>query len=108
MRLRGEMHRFIPALLLWRGFKIGEMEVNHRQRNSGKSKYNFKRTIKGFLDMLTLWFFHKFASRPLHMLGSIGIFCTGIGVIIGIWMFIEKVILHKGIGTGYGHLLLFF
>jgi len=90
MTLRGEMHRFIPALLGWRGFKIGEMVVNHRPRYSGKSKYTISRTIKGLMDMLTLWFFHKFASRPLHFLGALGIFTTFFGFLVGVWMFIER------------------
>lgn len=77
--LRGEMHRFIPALLKWRGFRVGELPVNHRPRIHGHSKYNAKRTIKGLLDMLSLWFFRKFANRPLHMLGSMGLVCFGFG-----------------------------
>ncbi|MDD3888169.1 MAG: glycosyltransferase family 2 protein [Patescibacteria group bacterium] len=99
MTLRGEMHRFIPALLTWRGFKIGELPVKHRARQWGKSKYNMKRTVKGFLDMLTLWFFHKYASRPLHMMGSLGIVSFIIGFGIAIWMLIEKFVFARGIGT---------
>lgn len=97
MTLRGEMHRFIPALLSWRGFKIGEIKVNHRARIHGQSKYTLTRTAKGLMDILTLWFFHKFASRPLHMLGAIGIISSFIGFLIGTWMFIEKVFLGQGI-----------
>lgn len=99
MSLRGELHRFIPALLTWRGFRVGEMQVNHRPRVSGKSKYNLTRTVKGLMDMLTLWFFHKFASRPLHMLGAMGIVSFVIGLIIALWMLIEKFIFLQGIGT---------
>lgn len=99
MTLRGEMHRFIPALLVWRGFKIGEMPVKHRPRLSGVSKYNLTRTIKGFMDMLTLWFFHKFAARPLHMLGALGILSFVVGFLIAVWMLVEKFILLNGIGT---------
>ena len=99
MSLRGELHRFIPALLVWRGFKVGEMPVRHRSRMSGKSKYNLTRTIKGLMDMLTLWFFHKFASRPLHMLGLMGILSFMLGFVIAVWMLIEKFIFLHGIGT---------
>ena len=98
MTLRGEMHRFIPALLEWRGFTVGEIPVKHRARNWGKSKYTFKRTLKGFMDMLTLWFFHKYASRPLHMLGSLGLGSFMIGFLITIWMLFEKLILLRGVG----------
>lgn len=79
LNLRGEMHRFIPAILKWRGFKITEMPVDHRSREYGVTKYNFKRTVKGFLDMLSIWFFRKYESRPLHMLGSLGLLFTLIG-----------------------------
>jgi glycosyltransferase involved in cell wall biosynthesis len=99
MSLRGELHRFIPALLVWRGFKVGELAVSHRSRIHGQSKYTLTRTIKGLMDMLTLWFFHKFASRPLHMLGALGILSSLVGTGIGIWMFIERVFLNQGISN---------
>ena len=71
--LYGEMHRFIPALLKIKGFSVGEVVVEHRPRISGVTKYNWKRTVKGFLDMGTVWFWEKYASRPLHLFGSIGL-----------------------------------
>lgn len=77
--LYGEMHRFIPGLLKIKGFKIGEIEVNHRPRISGNTKYNWKRTIKGFVDMISVWFWGKYAVRPLHMLGGGGIIFTFLG-----------------------------
>lgn len=99
MSLRGELHRFIPALLVWRGFKVGEMPVTHRPRISGTSKYTMTRTIKGLMDMLTLWFFHKFASRPLHMLGAMGIVSGFVGTVISIWMFVERVFFAQSISN---------
>lgn len=80
--LRGEMHRFIPAILKWQGFKIAEIPVNHRPRIHGVSKYNWKRTVKGFLDMISLWFFHKYESRPLHMLGGLGFLSLTTGFLL--------------------------
>jgi glycosyltransferase involved in cell wall biosynthesis len=92
---RGEMHRFIPILLRWQGFKVSELPVGHRSRKHGQSKYTISRTVTGFLDMLSLWFFHKFQSRPLHFLGTIGgslfligttlLFCLGIARLF--WQF---------------------
>lgn len=79
--LRGEMHRFIPALLRWRGFNLAEMPVHHRPRGTGQTKYTWKRMVKGFLDMFNLWFFHKFASRPFHLLGTVGGVTFAIGTI---------------------------
>lgn len=70
--LMGEMHRFIPAVLKIRGFKVGETEVNHRPRLVGKTKYNWRRGLKGGLDMISVWFWQKYASRPLHLFGGIG------------------------------------
>jgi len=71
--LYGEMHRFIPALLKMRGFHVGELAVNHRARTAGKSKYNMKRTLKGFADMLIIWYWNRYAVRPFHFLGTLGI-----------------------------------
>ena len=85
MNLYGEQHRFIPAILKIKGFTVGEVVVNHRPRTSGKTKYNWKRTIKGFVDMVSVWFWSKFASRPLHLLGGAGMGFIGLGFICGIW-----------------------
>ncbi len=85
INLYGEQHRFIPAILKIKGFTIGEVIVNHRPRTSGTTKYNWKRTIKGFVDMVSVWFWNKFASRPLHLLGGAGMAFIGLGFICGIW-----------------------
>lgn len=83
--LYGEMHRFIPALLKIKGFTVGEIVVNHRPRTAGVTKYNWKRTFKGFVDMISVWFWNKFAVRPLHLLGSTGIISIFIGIVFAIW-----------------------
>ncbi|MCL2079044.1 MAG: glycosyltransferase family 2 protein [Oscillospiraceae bacterium] len=85
INLYGEMHRFIPGLLRIKGFKVGEIVVNHRPRKSGKTKYTWKRSIKGLLDMITVWFWHKYAVRPFHLLGSFGILSLTIGAFFGVW-----------------------
>lgn len=71
--LYGEMHRFIPAMLSIKGYKVGEVIVNHRARTAGVTKYTWKRTIKGFIDMVSVWFWMKYAVRPLHLLGTLGL-----------------------------------
>lgn len=81
LTLYGEMHRFIPALLKMRGFSIGELQVNHRPRTAGVTKYNWKRTIRGFTDMLAIHFWDKYSVRPLHLIGSIGIIFIFLGII---------------------------
>ena len=85
LNLYGEQHRFIPALLKIKGFEVGEIVVNHRARTVGKTKYNWKRTIKGFVDMISVWFWNKFASRPLHLLGGAGLGFIALGFICGVW-----------------------
>ncbi len=74
LNLYGEMHRFIPALLKMKGFRIGETVVNHRARTAGKTKYNFTRTMKGLVDMIIIWYWNRYAVRPFHILGTMGIF----------------------------------
>lgn len=81
--LYGEMHRFIPAVLKIKGFKVGEIPVNHRPRVAGVTKYNMKRTVKGFIDMISVWYWQKYAVRPLHLLGTIGIAIIGLSIIFG-------------------------
>lgn len=85
VNLYGEMHRFIPALLKIKGFSVGEVVVNHRPRTEGVTKYNWKRTFKGFVDMISVWFWNKYSTRPLHMMGSIGLVCLMLGGVCGIW-----------------------
>ena len=73
IRLYGELHRFIPVLAAARGFKVSEIEIKHRPRQFGHSKYGVRRFIKGFLDLLTVKFLTAFGQRPQHVLGSIGL-----------------------------------
>lgn len=89
--LFGEMHRFIPAILELQGFKVGEVKVNHLPRVHGKTKYNWKRAIKGFVDMVAIWFWRKYANRPVHLFGGMGIASLLLGFAILVWMLIEKI-----------------
>lgn len=77
--LNGEMHRYIPPLLSWRGFDVGEIEVNHRERQYGETKYSWQRLPKGFLDLLNVWFWQKYSARPLHIFGGLGIVSGMVG-----------------------------
>jgi glycosyltransferase involved in cell wall biosynthesis len=89
--LVGETHRFIPPLLKIKGYKIGELEVDHRPRQTGKTKYNWKRGIKGNLDMISIWFWKKYASRPLHLFGSFGLLLFFISILASLLAIYEKV-----------------
>ena len=75
----GELHRFIPVLAHARGFRVSEVEVRHRPRRHGASKYGFSRLFKGFLDLLTVRFLTRFGQRPIHILGGIGLVLFGLG-----------------------------
>lgn len=90
INLMGEIHRFIPATLAISGYKIGELEVNHRPRIHGQTKYNYKRTVKGFLDMLGVWFWMKYAGRPLHLFGGMGFICFSLGGLGLVGLFIAR------------------
>ena len=79
VRLYGELHRFVPVLAAARGFRVGEIEINHRPRKFGHSKYGVGRFVKGFLDLLTVKFLTGFGRRPQHLLGSIGLVCFLLG-----------------------------
>ena len=88
--LFGEMHRFIPAILELDGYRVGEVVVSHHPRIHGKTKYNWKRSVKGFVDMIFIWFWRKYASRPLHFFGGGGIVLMLVGMGIIVWMLVEK------------------
>lgn len=89
--LYGELHRFVPVLAHARGFRVGEIEVNHRARRFGASKYGVSRFMKGLLDLLTVRFLTRFGQRPLHVLGGVGLTMLTVGVVglvtlAGLWV----------------------
>ena len=84
VRLYGELHRFVPVLAAARGFRVGEIVINHRARRFGRSKYGVSRIVKGLLDLLTVKFLTGFGQRPQHLLGSIGLGSFSLGAL---WLF---------------------
>ena len=89
----GEMHRYIPVLAKWAGFrKIGEQEVEHRPRKYGTTKFGMSRFVNGFLDLLSIFFVGKFGKRPMHFFGTMGVLCFITGLIITIWLIADKLI----------------
>ncbi len=87
----GEMHRYIPILAKWSGFrKIGEKIVEHRPRKYGVSKFGWNRFINGFLDLMTISFVSKFGKRPMHFFGLWGSVVFFIGICIWIYLAIAK------------------
>ena len=79
VRIYGELHRFVPALAHARGFRIGEIEVHHRARRFGRSKYGVSRFLKGLIDLLTVSFLSRYGSRPLHAFGTSALVFIGLG-----------------------------
>ncbi|MDP3996929.1 MAG: glycosyltransferase family 2 protein [Candidatus Andersenbacteria bacterium] len=92
LELYGEMHRYITALLSWKGFRVGEMVVKHHERKYGRTNYSIKKKMKGFLDLLVVKFWIQYSARPMHFFGTIGMifivagFILG-GVLGGLWLF---------------------
>ncbi len=95
--LFGEMHRFMPAILQFDGYKVGEVKVNHFPRTIGVTKYNWKRGMKGMVDMVSIWFWRKYSSRPLHLFGGSGVVLSFVGFLILIWMAIEKIFFNASL-----------
>jgi dolichol-phosphate mannosyltransferase len=92
VRLYGELHRFIPVLAAARGFRVGEIEVRHRPRRFGRSKYGVRRFAKGFLDLLTVKFLTGFGQRPQHLLGGLGLSCFAAGALALLYLGVTWVV----------------
>ena len=100
----GDMHRYIPVLAANAGFRrITEKEVQHQARPYGTSKFGTERFVRGFLDLITLWFVSRFGGRPMHFFGAVGTLMFIIGFLSAFWLGLSKLIdVSRGI---YGHLL---
>jgi glycosyltransferase involved in cell wall biosynthesis len=98
IRLYGELHRFIPILASYRGFRIAELPVNHRPRQHGRSRYGPERYLRGFFDLLSVTFMGRYRHRPLHLFGGVGLFMGAVGFVILLYLTMLKLWGH-GIGT---------
>ncbi len=90
IHLYGEMHRFIPAIASGMGITFAEIKVNHRPRRFGTSKYDITRTIRVLLDLMTVKFLLSYATRPLHVFGTVGFISSCLGCIIAIVLIIQR------------------
>ncbi len=98
----GELHRYIPALAYFEGFRIGEVEVLHHPRRYGKTKYGLARFFYGFFDILTVIFVTKYTHRPLHLFGFVGLFIFFLGFGVNSYL---TIIWFYGVGIGQRPLL---
>ena len=90
--LYGEMHRYIPAVLAWKGYRVGEMKVRHHERKHGRSKYGANRLLRGFFDLVNFKFWADYSTRPLHFFGGIGTAFFGAGLIINLYLLLLKLL----------------
>ena len=98
LRLYGEMHRFIPAIASEIGVKVTELVVNHRPRTAGTSKYGLSRTVRVILDLLTVKFLLKYATRPLQIFGLVGLTMGSVGALVLVYLGFVRLFMHQGIG----------
>jgi glycosyltransferase involved in cell wall biosynthesis len=98
LNLYGELHRFIPVLAHYDGYRIAELPVNHRPRGHGRSRYGVERYLRGFLDLLTVSFMGRYRHRPLHLFGGLGLVLGLVGLGVLVYMTVLKLA-----GQAIGH-----
>lgn len=101
--LYGELHRYIPALAHYRGFRVGEAVVNHRPRGGGSSKFGLERYIRGMFDLMSIVFLGLYQRRPLHLFGGFGLVFATVGFLISAYL---TVLWFMGYGIGDRPLLI--
>lgn len=101
--LYGELHRYIPALAHYRGFRVGEDAVNHRERGGGSSKFGLERYVRGMFDLMSIVFLGLYQRRPLHLFGGIGMGISFVGFAICAYL---SVLWFAGYGIGERPLLI--
>jgi hypothetical protein len=87
VRLYGEMHRFIPVFAAWQGARVTELEVNHRARTAGRTKYGLGRILNVVLDLILIRFYQRYAQRPIHLFGRVGLW----SILLSFFMFVLMV-----------------
>jgi glycosyltransferase involved in cell wall biosynthesis len=98
VRLYGELHRFIPALASQVGGSVTEVAVNHHARQYGRSKYGIGRTVRVVLDLITVWFLGTYATRPIHVFGTMGLVSAAMGLLLGGYLTFLKIFFDQDIG----------
>jgi len=86
IKIYGELHRYIPVLAAWKGFRVSEVGVRHHPRRYGRSRYGLDRTFRGFLDLLTVMALTRYSQRPLHLFGFLGFSMGSVGLLINAYL----------------------
>tara|TARA_R100000935_G_scaffold21876_2_gene40389 strand:- start:46535 stop:47485 length:951 start_codon:yes stop_codon:yes gene_type:complete len=95
IEVTGDMHRYIPVLAKNAGFnKIGEKVVQHQARKYGTTKFGAERFVRGFLDLITIWFLSRFGKRPMHLFGAWGAIMLAVGFCFALYLGIDKLFIH--------------
>jgi len=98
IHIYGELHRYIPVVADQAGFRVTEERVSHRRRTAGRSKYGWQRYLRGYLDLLTVLFLGRYQHRPQHLFGGLGTFLIFIGVLVELYLTIDKLAFGHPIG----------
>lgn len=106
IELYGEMHRYITSILQLKGARIGEIKVNHRKRQFGKTKYSSLRLVKGLLDLMFIKFWTSYSLRPLHFFGSLGLLTIFLGILIAVSNLLFRILKGGLLSLQVGPLLL--
>jgi len=99
LNLYGELHRFLPALASWMGVRIAEIPVTHHPRRFGKSKYGISRTFRVILDLILVQFLLRYSTRPIRIFGGAGLISFVVGLLLGCYLSIIKILFRHPIGN---------
>ena len=99
LTLYGDLHRFVPALALWRGFSVGELPVQHHPRRFGTSKFGVERFLRGLFDLITVYFLTAYTARPMPLFGKVGLLTGALGVVGIVYLYALKFLTGSGIGS---------
>lgn len=95
----GELHRYIPVLASWNGYRVTEIIVKHQARRYGKTKFGISRFFKGFVDLITVVFTTRYIRRPMHLFGFLGLLSFIAGILVNAYLTYEKLVLDKWISN---------
>jgi len=106
VELYGELHRFIPALISWKGVSIAEVPIKNTVRKKGKSNYGLSRTFRVILDLILVKYLISYSKKPLQFFGLFGLFLSFLGMALGVYLLVKKFIFNTAIMVSHGPLMI--